>query len=148
MNYKFITIGNLSLTGLLLALITVYLNHLLANSREKIKRRRDQGQVLAIAFKPELDALIQTDQDCRLILNQQAYQKHERAIRDFMLYLSWIDKLKLQWRWARLAMLKIGKKQHIPFYEQYADCGSLDKRRMVRPVVIKRIQDIISFANK
>jgi hypothetical protein len=45
-------------------------------------------------------------------------------------------------------MIKIGKKQNIPFYEQYADCGSLDKRRKVRPVVIKRIQDIISFANK
>jgi len=45
-------------------------------------------------------------------------------------------------------MIKVGKRKYIPYYEQYADCGSLDKRRKVRPVIIKRIQDIISFANK
>jgi hypothetical protein len=95
-----------------------------------------------------LDALIQTDQDCRLILTEQAYQKHGSAIRDFMFYLSWIDKFRLKRLWHRLAMIKASRKQHIPFYEQYADCGSLDKRRKVRPIVIKRIQDIISFAKK
>jgi hypothetical protein len=65
-----------------------------------------------------------------------------------MLYLSWIDKLRLKWLWYRLAMIKVSKKQHIPFYEQYADCGSLDKRRRVRPIVVKRIQGIIFFVNK
>ena len=143
-----IIIGEFSLAALLLVLITVYLNHLFANTRDKVSRRRDRGQVLTVAFKPELDALIQTDQDCRLILTQQAYQKHESAIRDFMLYLSWIDKLRLKWLWYRLAMIKVAKKKHIPFYEQYADCGSLDKRRKVRPIVINRIQGIISFANR
>ena len=143
-----IILGQLSLSALFLALITVFLNHLFANTRDKTNRRRNQGQALTTAFKPELDALIQTDQDCRLILTQQAYRKHESAIRDFILYLSWIDKFHLKWLWHRLAMIKVGKKQRIPFYEQYADCGSLDKRRKVRPTVIKRIQDIISFANK
>lgn len=143
-----IVFGQLSLAALFLALLTVYLNHRFANTRDKINRRRNQGQTIADAFKPELDALIQTDQDCRLILTEQAYQKHESAIRDFMLYLSWIDELRLKWLWYRLAMIKVGKKQHIPFYEQYADCGSLNKRREVRPTVIKRIQDIISFSNK
>jgi len=143
-----IIIGQFSLAALLLALITVYLNHLFANTRDKVSRRRDRGKVLMAAFKSELDALIQTDEDCRLILTQQSYQKHESAIRDFMFYLSWIDKLRLKTLWYRLATIKVGKKKHIPFYEQYADCGSLDKRRKVRPIVVKRIQEIISFSNK
>jgi hypothetical protein len=143
-----IIIGQFSLAALLLVLITVYLEHLFANTRDKVSRRRNRGQVLIAAFKPEMDALIQTNQDCRLILTQQVYQKHESVIRDFVLYLSWIDKLRLKWLWYRLAMIKVGKKQHIPFYEQYADCGSLDKRQKVRPIVIKRIQDIISFVNR
>lgn len=143
-----IVVGQLSLAALLLALFTVYLNHLFANTRDKTKARREQGKLLTKAFQPELDALIQTDQDCGLILTQEIYRKHESAIRDFMLCLSWVDKVRLQRRWTRLAMIKTGKKQHIPFYEQYADCGSLDKRRNVRPIVIKRIQDIISFANR
>ncbi len=143
-----IVFGQLSWAALLLALLTVYLNHLFANTRDKINRRRNYGQTIAAAFKTELDNLIQTDQDCRLILTQQAYQAHESAIRNFMLYLSWIDKLRLKWLWYRLVMHNAGKKQRIPFYEQYADCGSLDKRRKVRPIVIKRIQDIVSFANK
>ena len=143
-----IIIGQLSLAGLFFLLLAAYINHLLANTRDRVSRRRNQGQVVTSAFKPELDALIQTDQDCRLILTNQAYQKHESAIRDFMLYLSWINKFRLKWFWYRLAMIKVGKRKHIPFYEQYADCGSLDKRRKVRPIVIARIQDIISFASK
>jgi hypothetical protein len=143
-----IIIGQLSLAGLFCLLLAAYIDHLLANTRDKITRRRNQGQILITAFTPELDALIQTDQDCRFILTQIVYRKHESAIRDFMLYLSWIDKFRLQWQWHRLAMIKITKKQHIPFYEQYADCGSLNKRQKVRPIVIKRIQKIISFANK
>ena len=143
-----IIIGQISLAAILLILIPVYLNHLLANTRDKVIRRRNQGQVLMPAFKAELDDLIQTDKDCRLILTQTAYRKHESAVRDFKFHLSWIDKFRLNRLWYRLAMIKVGKKKHIPFYEQYADCGSLDKRRKVSPAVIKRIQDIISFANK
>lgn len=143
-----IILGQLSLAGLFCLLLAAYVNHRLANTRDKIKRRRDQGQSITTAFKTELDALIQTDEDCRLILIQAVYRKHESAIRDFMLYLSWIDKLRLQWRWTRLATIKIGKRKHIPFYEQYANCGSLNKRQKVRPIVIKHIQGIISFANK
>ena len=143
-----IVLGQLSLSALLVALLTVYLNHFFANTRDKTKARREQGKVLAKALQPELDALIQTNQDCRLILTDDAYRRHESAIRGFMIYLSWVDKLRLQRLWHRLAMIKVGKKKYIQFYEQYADCGSLDKRRMVRPIVIKRIQDIISFASK
>jgi hypothetical protein len=148
MNQELITIGKISLSGILLALITVYVNHLFANSRDKIKQRRDQGQTISKAFDLELHSLIYTNEDCRLILTQEAYQRHEAAVRTFSRNLSWIDRLRLKLLWYRLAMIKIDKKHHMPFYEQYADCGALDKRRKVRPIVIKRIQDIISFANR
>jgi hypothetical protein len=148
MNQGIFTIAPIPLIGLLLVLITVYLNHVLANTRDKIKTRRKNAKPLIVAFNPEMEALLETNEDCRLILTEEAYKRHKRAIHSFKFYLSWIDKLRLEWRWIRLAKIKIGKKQHIPFYEQYADCGSLDKRKAIRPIVIKRIQDIISFANK
>jgi len=148
MTEKFVTIGEISLCGVLLALVMISLNHLLANTREKARLRRDRGQNLTSAFKPELDALIQTDQDCRLILTQEAYRRHESAARLFMPYLSWIDRFRLKRAWISLAFLKVSKQQYGPFYEQYADCGSLTKRRAVRPVAIKRIQKIVSFAYK
>ncbi len=147
MNQGTFTIGPISLTGLLLILIAVYLNHILANTREKIKTRRENAKSLIPSFNPELEALLETNEDCRLILTQEAYKRHSTAIHSFMFCLSWLDKLRLQWRWARLALIKTGKTKQ-PFYEQYADCGSLDKRKKVRPIVVKRIQGIISFANK
>lgn len=143
-----IILGQLSLSALFLVLLTVYLNHFFANTRDKTKTRREQGKVLAKALQPELDALIQTNQDCLLILTDDAYRKHESAIREFMIYLSWVDKIRLQRQWHRLAMIKVGKRKYTQFYEQYIDGGSLDERRKVRPIVIKRIQDITSFANK
>ena len=148
MNQEPIILGQLSLAALLLVLLTVYLNHIFANSRDKIKTRKEQGHALSMAFEPEIQALTNTDQDCRLIMTDKAYQKHASAIRIFSRYLSWVDRIRLQVLWHRLAMVKIDKKNHIPFYEQYADCGSLNKRRKTRPVVIKRIQDIIYFASK
>jgi hypothetical protein len=70
-----IIIGQLSLTGLLLVLLTVYINHLLTNSHDKIKTRKEQGHILTMAFEPEIRALTHTEQDCRLIMTQEAYQK-------------------------------------------------------------------------
>jgi hypothetical protein len=133
MNQETIVIGQLSLAGLFLVLLTVYLNHLLANSRDKIKTRKEQGHALSMAFEPEIQALTHTDQDCRFIMTEEAYQRHEAAIRIFTRYLSWVDRLRLKILWHRLAMVKIDEKTHMPFYEQYADCGSLDKRRKARP---------------
>ncbi len=148
MAQEIITIGQVSLSALLFVLLTVYLNHLLANSRDKLKIRREQGHILSMAFEPEIRALTHTDQDCRLIMNQDAYQKHEAAIRVFSRCLSWFDRFKLRKMWHHLAMVKTGRRTYLPFYEQYADFGSLDKRRKIRPLVTKRIQEIISFANK
>ncbi len=49
-------IGELSLGALLLLLISAYLNHLLANTRDKIKRRLTHGEKVIEAFKSELRA--------------------------------------------------------------------------------------------
>jgi len=145
---NFFIIGQFSLAGIVTAIIIIYIQYKLSNSREKMRFRLDRGQELIRAFRPELDALIQSDNDCRLILTEEAFKRHESAIRAFAPYLFWINRLRFRRAWYRLAMIKVSKKQHIPFYSQYADCGSLDKRRKVRPIVIKHIQDIISFADK
>lgn len=140
--------GQLTIAGLLLVLITVWLNHLLANTRDAKNKRADQAKKVIDAFQPELDAITQTSEDCRLIMTDEAYRRHDSAIRTFMHYLSYFDRLRLKWLWHSLAMFKLDEKHHIAFYEQYADCGSLDERRKIRPIVKKRIQDIISFASK
>jgi hypothetical protein len=145
MNQGIFSIGPIPLSGMLLVLVTVYLNHLLANTRDKVTMRREKAKAIIIAFNPELEALLETTEDCRFILTEEAYIKHQRAIRDYMLYLSWIDRLRLELIWTRLAKIKIGK-QKIEFYDQYADCGSLKKRRQMRPLAIRRIEKIIAFA--
>jgi hypothetical protein len=114
MSENLIVIGQLSLCGVLLMLVTTLLNHLLANTRDKTKLRCDRGQNLASAFKPELDALIQTNEDCRLILTEETYRRHESAVRAFMPYLSWIDRFRLNRAWRNFALFKVDKKRRVP----------------------------------
>lgn len=143
-----IEIGTLSLSALTIALIVVFLNHALANTREKAKERRAVGNGVIEAFRPELDALNQTDNDCMHILTESAYLRHESAVRNYLPLLSWIDRLRIHRAWRKLAYHKQDRKGHIPFYEQYADCGSLTKRRRVRPLAIERMSRIVSLASK
>ena len=136
------------LATILLALVSVYLNHVLANTREKRKVRRERGQALIVAFDRELQALLNTDKDCRHILTHDAWKRHVAAVRSFAPYLSWLERLILEYYWISLTSLKIRKKRYETGYDQYADCGSQYNRTSVRPAVIKRIQRIISLAVK
>lgn len=146
MSESIIITGQLTLAALLLPLITVWLNHLLANTRDAKNKRASQAIKLIEMLQPELDAIIQTDKDCGLIMTDDAYMRHDSAVRSFLIHLSWYDKFRFQRLWRKLAMVKLSKNQHIPFYTQYADNGSLDKRKQIRPIIKKRMQDIISFA--
>lgn len=146
MNEKLIITGQISLCAVFTALFVIFLNHRLSNTREKTKERHQEGKNIISAFKQELDALIQTNNDCRDIMTMEAYKKHESAIRSFLPYLSWIDRFRFKRAWHRLAFHQNDTKGMLPFYEQYADLGSLDKRRSVRPFVIKEIERILSFA--
>ena len=137
MNETIITIGQLSLCGILLALLVLLMNHALANTRDKAKEKRQIGKNVISAFSKELDALHQTDDDCRFILTTEAYKRHESAIRSFSPYLSWIDRVRLKRAWHSL-VFHHKEKGNLPFYEQYADCASLSKRCAIRPEVIKK----------
>ncbi len=148
MNEKLIIIGQISLSGVLLALLVIYLNHLLSNTRERAKERRQIGKNVISAFNRELNALHQTDEDCRNILTMEVYRNHESAIRSFLPYLSWVTRFRVKRAWYRLAFHKNDKKGKLPFYEKYADCSSLSKRHSIRPEVIKRIEKIVALANK
>lgn len=144
MNKTIITI----LTSLLLALITIGIKHFLANTWDAKNKRANHAIKVIDAFQPELDAIIQTSEDCRLIMTDVAYRRHDSAIRDFMHHLSYFDRFRLKRLWHRLAMFKLNRKQHIAFYEQYSDCGSLEERKKIRPIIENRIQEIISFVNR
>lgn len=143
-----IIIGQFSVSAILLAPIIVCVNHLLANTRDAKNKRTDQGRKVIDSFSQELDALIQTGDDARLILTTDAFRKHESAIRTFLPYLSWFSRFRMHIAWKRFAYHKDDKKAQMPFYEQYADRGSLDKRARMRPFAISRIQKIISLALK
>lgn len=140
--------GQLSVAAIFLVLVSVYLNHLLANTREKIRDRKEQGKILVSAFEPELNALIKKVGDCRFVMTEEAYHRHDAAVRAYLRYLSWIDRFRFNKLWHRLAMIRITEDTHIPFYTQYSDCGSLNERAIKHPLAIQRIQDIISFASR
>lgn len=146
MNENLIITGQISLCAVLVALLVIYLNHLLANTRERAKERHQKGKDVISAFNRELDALYQTNDDCRNIMTMEAYKNHESAIRSFLPHLSWVNCFRVKRAWHWLAFHKNDKKRTLPFYEQYADFGSLSKRRSVRPEVIRRIEMIISLA--
>ncbi len=143
-----IEIGTLSISAFAVALIVVWLNHALANTREKAKERHTAGNAVAEAFRPELDALNQTDNDCMHILTKSAYHRHEAAVRNYLPLLSWLDRLRFHRAWRKLVYHRRDREAYVPFYEQYADCGSLTKRRKVRPVVIERMSRIVSLSRK
>jgi hypothetical protein len=145
MSEPLIVTGQLTLAGLLLVLLTVWLNHLLANTRDAKNCRTNEGTKIIDVFTPELNAIIHTGGDVGGILTTEAFKRHESAIRNFLPYLSWLDRFRLRRAWHALAYTQENKKHRVPAYVLYADCGSLTTRREMRPLAIKRIQKIISI---
>jgi hypothetical protein len=143
-----ITLGQISLAAILLALIGALVNHYLAIARDARNKRADQAGKVVAAFRPELEALVQTNNDARIILTPDAFSRHEAAISNFLPYLSYFSRFRMSRAWGKLVYYENKEKSKTPFYTQYADCGSLDKRNRVRPLAIERIQKIISLARK
>lgn len=98
------------MSALAIAIIVVLLNHALANTREKEKERRAAGNGVIEAFRSELDALNQTNDDCMHILTENVYLRHEAVIRNYLPLLSWIDRLRIHSAWRRLAYHKQDRK--------------------------------------
>jgi hypothetical protein len=117
------------------------------NMYRKNKTREYRVQLFE-TLHPYLNRLLQTDDDCRLFLNDEALKKHEIAVNNLMAHVDFIERSCLKRKWYRLGMVQMDKNHYMPDYSQYADCGFPDKRRKIRPVIIKRIRDVIAFANK
>lgn len=131
------------LHSILAGLVTSGLGYILVISfgqRKSIKAAREN---IISALQPELDKLIQSNDDCRLVLDSNAFQKHEAAIRNNIHKLSFIQRSRLRRSWERFAYHKENKR--IPFYEMYSDCGALDKRTKMKPLAISRIRQIRSI---
>lgn len=134
------------LSSALGALILLWLGYRLRLTEQAVKQRIEAGRCIADAFRPELDALVQNGGDAGLVLTDDAFKKHEAAIRNNKRRLSWLAQFRLHRAWRDLAYHNQDKKQKLPFYEQYFDGGSLDIRATVRPLAIARIQKIILIA--
>jgi len=148
MNEPLIVFGQISILSILGFVITTFINHLLSNRRDAKNKRYEQGQKVVDAFRPQLDALNQTQDDARLIMTGEAFNRHESAVRNFKPYLSWFNRFRINRAWHKLAHHEQDKQAKIPFYEQYSDFGELGKRRSLRPLIISRIEKVVSFARK
>ena len=133
------------LSSALGTLILLWFGYRLRLTEQAVKHRIEAGRRIADAFRPELDALVQNGGDAGLVLTDEAFKKHEAAIRNHKRKLSWWAQFRLHRAWRKLAYHKQDKKQKLPFYEQYFDGGSLNMRAAVRPLAIARIQKIISI---
>jgi hypothetical protein len=129
-----------AILAILVAGLFSYILRVSFSQRQNIK---DAGKMIIDTFQPELDLLIQTNDDCRHILNDAAFTRHEAAIRNNMDKFIFFQRFRLQKAWEQLAYHKDNK--IIPFYAMYADYGALDKRAIVKPLAISRIQRIISI---
>ena len=131
------------LYGVLIVLLVAFLGYLLRVSLLQRQGIKTAGENIVDAFQEELDRLIQEGDDCRLILDSKAFKKHEAAIRNNIDNLSIFQRNRLRQAWDQLAYHK--NNNQIPFYEMYADCGSLHKRAKTKPLAISRIQRIVSI---
>lgn len=129
------------------AAVILWVGYRLTLGRDILAAQKAAGASIARAFHPELDALVQTDEDARLIMTDDTFKKHESTIRNNRRQLSWLRQLRLRHAWQAVAYHPQDNEQGVPFYAMYADCGSLNKRRQMRPVAIARIEKIISIVS-
>ena len=139
------TIKSYPLYSILATLFVAGFGYLLKISLLQRQSVKDAGKNIIAAFQEDLDKLIQTNGDCRLILNSEAFKKHESAIRNNINNPSFFKKFRLRHAWGRLAYYEGSK--GIPFYEMYADYGSLDKRARMKTLAISRMQRIVAIVN-
>ncbi len=117
----------------------------LSPSKENVARRRAAGDAIATAFRAELTAILQTNDDIGAhILTETAFKKHEAVILNNIGGLSWLQQLRLRLAWRKLAYHEEDKKQKIPYYDRYVDGGSINERNIVRPLVIARLKRVIA----
>ena len=131
-----------------LAIVAALIGGLFGLSIYRRNKARDYRKKLFDAFSPSLNRILQTDEDCRVILTNDAYFRHKIAVNNLMPHLGFLERIRFKRKWSSLTKLKVAKNNYAEGYTQYSDCGALNKRRKIRPIVIKRIQDVISFANK
>jgi hypothetical protein len=130
------------LIGLCLAWIT----YRLSLARDSRNKRDDAVTKLVESFTPCLDALIQTDCNALYIMTDDAFKIHDSAIRNFCRHISRRGRKKINRAWRQLAYQDKPYRDDMPFYCMYTDNGSPDKRKELRTILVKRIQNIISLA--
>jgi hypothetical protein len=136
-------IKNNPLYSILAVFFSLGIGYLLKVSLSQRQNIKVAGRNIITAFQPELDLLIQRDDDCMNIMDDTAFRKHEAAIRNNINDLSIFQRKPLKKAWEELAYHNENKV--IPFYAMYIDGGSLDKRRKLKSLAIRRIQRIISI---
>jgi hypothetical protein len=129
------------------AISILLLRHFLSVSRANHANRCAIGKRIADAFAQELNALIQSNECASLTLTNDAFKRHDAAIRNNIKSLSFLQQFRLNKAWKELAYHPDDKKCKIPFYEQYFSGGSLDDRKKLNHLAICRIQKISSIVS-
>ncbi|MCF6187765.1 MAG: hypothetical protein L3J49_09900 [Desulfobulbaceae bacterium] len=110
------------------------------------KEFRIIARSLRRAFQDELLRLEKEEHIDTYEILAPALNKHEAAVFEFSQILPADKYAAFDKAWKEYYYDK--KYHRIPLLEQYADNGSLDKRKEYRKLAIERIRKIISFAKK
>jgi hypothetical protein len=138
-------IGTFSLGTLAGIIIGALLGHVLTNIRSKkeyLQRAKDQ-------FREELQAdlveLQDQQKDPYEVINS-AIKRHLLAKARFERYLKGSDLEGFVQAWNEYYLIDAGGGHMIPFVEQYFSAGSINKRKEMRATAIRRIEQMISYA--
>lgn len=115
----------------------------------KSDRRRKRNEVadrLYEIFYPLVKRLRTKDIDAINII-EPTIDDQRKSVQDLKRHLSRQEAKLLQDAWECYYFVDYHG-QSFPFIEQYADCGSLDKRKQIRSVLIKRLEAILEFSKQ
>lgn len=134
---------NDALVAILSALVSGWVGYRFGLANSKRERRIEAANRLYEVFQPLHDRLEKEDCDAIKVL-QPTIHDQEKAIANLKRYLSKRQAVRLQEAWNEYYLYTNGPT--IPFLEQYADTGSIDKRRRIRPLLIRRLDNILNFS--
>ncbi len=132
------------LIAILSALLSGWVGYRFGLYNAQRQMRNEAAEWLYHVFYPLRNGL--ANENCDTItLIQPTIKEQETEIAYMKRFLSNREAARLQAAWEAYYCLD-NKGQAIPFLEQYADCGSIDKRRQLRPILIGRIDAILAFS--
>lgn len=147
------TIGNISLTAILILLITIFIRHRLTISRDKQKRKKDAAEKFRTAFVDEISILSDTSpnidywsesNDTATIL-ENSFVKHQKAVVAYRPHLNAIQRIRFNRAWKKYHVSRMLNNE--TDFVQYGGLGTSTEASIKgRKLALKRINKLFSFA--